>query len=280
MVIAPQTDIIILKVPLTLDNKNQITFSNKEAQYNYFYNLPKLEYENCTYQRKDDVIRFEGNFEQLISYNYCMYKNKAYGNKWFYAFIVGMKYKGNSTTYIKIKTDVYQTWQFDLVFKSSFVEREMINVSEDIPGNNLLPEGLETGEYKIGGTAEIDGLEPAYIVAYGSKEDFGYKYNGIYSGILFYAFTDSDQLRAWITNLAVFNPERIEWIMSIFTVPKLAFYPVEQYSHPIDNDFKATPRPVNLVSTPTNLDGYVPKNQKLRTYPYMYIGFNPSRWYW
>lgn len=134
MVIAPETNIILLKVPLTLDNKNQLTFHSKTDQYNYFYNLSdKLEYNECTYLRKDDVIRWEGNYEQLLSYNYCMYQNKSYGNKWFYAFITNMEYKTNSTTYIKIKTDIYQTWQFDIIFKHSFVEREMINVSEDIP---------------------------------------------------------------------------------------------------------------------------------------------------
>lgn len=30
-----------------------------------------------------------------------------------------------------------------------------------------------------------------------------------------------------------------------------------------------------LVSIPSSLDGYTPKNQKLRTYPYLYLGFNP-----
>lgn len=30
-----------------------------------------------------------------------------------------------------------------------------------------------------------------------------------------------------------------------------------------------------LVSTPSSLDGYTPRNQKLRTYPYLYLGFNP-----
>lgn len=41
------------------------------------------------------------------------------------------------------------------------------------------------------------------------------------------------------------------------------------------SDFKATPVTKTLVSTPNNLDGYTPRNQKLRTYPYMYVGFNP-----
>ena len=33
-------------------------------------------------------------------------------------------------------------------------------------GANLIPEGLETGEFKVGGTAEFDELKPVYIVAY------------------------------------------------------------------------------------------------------------------
>lgn len=62
-----------------------------------------------------------------------MYQNENYSNKWFYAFIDGMKYINDSMTEISISTDVWQTWQFDLEFMESFVEREMINVSDDIP---------------------------------------------------------------------------------------------------------------------------------------------------
>lgn len=31
-----------------------------------------------------------------------------------------------------------------------------------------------------------------------------------------------------------------------------------------------------LIATPSSLDGYMPRNQKLRTYPYVYLGFNPA----
>lgn len=48
------------------------------------------------------------------------------------------------------------------------------------------------------------------------------------------------------------------------------------YCTPIEQNFMQSPIFKTLVSTPNNLDGYVPKNQKLRTYPYMYLGFNPS----
>lgn len=180
MTITPQSEIRVVKVPLTISNKHQITFANKDAQYNYFNSLTHLTMENATYQRKDDRIYFDDKFDTIVNYNYVMYKNNGFSDKWFYAFITDIRYENNETTSISIATDVFQTWQFDIVYWQSFVEREMCAVSEDYPGSNLLPESLETGEYKVGGTAEIDDLEPWYIVAY-ADDTFGFKYNGIYS---------------------------------------------------------------------------------------------------
>ena len=83
-----------------------------------------------------------------------MYQNDNYSDKWFYAYITGMEYINDNMTRISIATDVFQTWQFDLIYKASYVEREMIDVSSDVPGANLNPENLESGEYKIGGFAD------------------------------------------------------------------------------------------------------------------------------
>lgn len=133
MSISPQTDIRIVKSPLTLSNKHQMTFENLQAQEDYFLSLPYVEDTNASYQRKDGVIRFNRHIDSIISYNYCMYKNENYSNKWFYAFITGMRYLNDGTTEIAIVTDVFQTWQFDLIYKLSFVEREIIPVADDIP---------------------------------------------------------------------------------------------------------------------------------------------------
>ena len=62
-VITPTTDVYLLKVPLEINDTNQLTFSNATAQHNYFNSLPKLEVHDFTYQRKDGVIRFAGEFE-------------------------------------------------------------------------------------------------------------------------------------------------------------------------------------------------------------------------
>ena len=133
MAITPHTNIRLLKTAIELDNKNQLTFANPTAQFNYFDSQQYIEVENCSYQRKDNVIRFPAHIDSIINYNYVMYHNDNYSTRWFYAFIVGMEYLNDNMTLIKISTDVFQTWQFDIAFKQCFVEREMINVADDIP---------------------------------------------------------------------------------------------------------------------------------------------------
>lgn len=294
MAITPNTNIFLIKNPLTMDNKNQLTFENKEKQFEYFNSLPKLEISNCTYQRKNNSIRYPALLDDILEYNYVMYQNENYSDKWFYAFITNMNYVNNNMTEIFIDTDVWQTWQFDINFKESFIEREMINVADDISGANLMPEGLETGEFKVGGTAEIDGLEPVAIIAYTRNpyEDgltdtkphgYGTVLNGIPSG-LYYCICSFDLLYGALDNIS--SKGFSDSIMTIFSVP--AFSLVGFNGWTIDDivgssiiwwvasNVNAPKFRKQLNSTPNNLDGYIPRNQKLRTYPYLYLGFNPS----
>lgn len=166
MAVTPDTELRLISVPIGIDNKNQLTFTNEQAQTNYFLSLPHVEFNEISYQRKDSIVRLGVHIDDIINFNYVMYKNNNYTDKWFYAFITGMEYDTDYMTKVYITTDVFQTWQFLLQFKQSFIEREMIAVSEDTPGANLLPEGLEIGEVKVNGTAEFDDLEMVSIIAY------------------------------------------------------------------------------------------------------------------
>ena len=149
-VITPNTDLYLLKVPLEIDSVNQLTFSNATAQFNYFNSLPKLAVDDFTYQRKDGTIRFSANFDEIVTYNYVMYRNTEYSNKWFYAYITDIEYLNDSVSAVAIKTDVWQTWQFDLNYKRTFVEREHVN--DDTIGLHTVPENLDLGEYQINAT--------------------------------------------------------------------------------------------------------------------------------
>lgn len=294
MAITPQTEIRLLKLPLSIDNKNQLTFNNKNEQFNYFNSLDYIDVLNSSYQRKDNIIRFPVHIDTIINYDYCMYKNDNYSDKWFYAFITNMRYVNDNMTEITIATDVWQTWQFDLIFKESFIEREMLSVAEDVPGANLIPEGLETGEFKVGGTAEFDELQPIAIIAYtrNPKEDGfteqippssqGVIANGIPNGMYFW-IVSFDYLQGALYTIN--NAGHGDAILTVFTVPAFALIGFNDWTlqNILDGvswwfvgDFKANPITKTLISTPSQLDGYTPRNQKLRTYPYMYLGFNPT----
>ena len=155
-VITPNTDLYLLKVPLEINDINQLDFSNATAQYNYFNSLPKIAVDDFTYQRKDNTIRFPAQYDEIITYNYCMYRNTEYSDKWFYAFITNMEYVNDNMTMITIKSDVWQCWQFDLNYKACLIEREHTN--DDTIGSNLLPENLELGEFVANGATRNFGL--------------------------------------------------------------------------------------------------------------------------
>lgn len=296
MVITPQTDVYLLKVPLEIDEVNQLTFANKTTQFNYFNSLPKLPADNFTYQRKDEVIRFPAHFDDLINYNYVMYRNEAYSNKWFYAFITGMSYLNDNVTAISIKTDVFQTWQFDLTYHSMFIEREHVN--DDTIGSHTIDEGLELGDYVINTSTTLKpsltvkdyqnntilGLKyPIFFqvseLASGisiASSQFDNGYNGVFSGLKYFAVTSYSAARSIISRydsqgkadaiIAIFLAP-VEFLQGAFTFGELGF----NIYVPQD-----TGRPSNLINTttinrPSTVNGYAPKNNKLFCYPFSYV---------
>lgn len=296
MAITPDTNLRLIKSPLELDYKNQLTFSTKNAQETYFKSLPYLEIEDISYQRKDNYIRYPGHIDSLLGYNYCMYQNNNYSDKWFYAFIIDMKYYNDGTTYIFIATDVFQTWQFDLVWKQSFVEREMINVNEDTPGANLLVEDLETGDYVENASASINGINHVYVLAY-SRDPIADGYttgSSIYNGCiinhiangLWYCICSAGDLLGLLKQISIDGHDSN--VIDIFTVPALAVYGLTGVSDETLNNiessfqswitgiFNSNGKELSLTGVHSSLNGYTPRNQKLKTYPYTYLGFNPS----
>ena len=149
--IDPSSTITLCKTPLEADQNNQLTFATASAQESYFSGLTgNLTFTEYTYVRENDSINLEIPYDQCISYNYLYYKNSNFSNKYFYCFITDYQYVNENTTKVFIKTDVYQTWMFQLVYKKCFVERE--HVANDTKGLHTIPEGLEIGDMVTNGT--------------------------------------------------------------------------------------------------------------------------------
>ena len=286
--ITPQTELRLIKCPIESDNNNQITFSNETAQNTYFRSLPHEEVDNFTYQRKDGVIRYPAHIDSILEYNYVMYKNEAYSDKWFYAFITGMEYVNDNMTYITIKTDVYQTWQFQMVWKKSFIERE--HVDDDTIGKHTLPERLETGDYVTDEVITLFSGNSTYICiscsdvpdALGKRTTL--YYNGVFSGTETFLFRDYQAAANFIKSMDKDSKDLSTAIVSIYLAPTNLFSGLTLSWQVVtinNTTFEYSRIPVssasNVLQTSTNItpastiNGYTPKNNKLKVFPYSYF---------
>ena len=294
MVVTPDTNIRIIKCPIKLDESNQLTFSNATDQYNYFTSLPYLVEAELTYQRKDGVIRFrtgENNvqFEDLLQYNYVMYQNTSYDSKWFYAYVTDIKYVNDGMSEMTIETDVFQTWQFEIQYMNSFIERE--HVSDDTVGAHTIPEGLETGDYVCNTVGNLaNNLKSCYVAAMTTVipdgltvNTFHTRYGGVFCGGCMLVF--QDWLSACNFTRAYDLVNKPEAITAMFMIPMSLVGAVTwttcgmtEGSHTINFSCAVVPYTDSetvlantSVSLQTTLNGYSPKNNKMLTFPYNYF---------
>lgn len=300
-VIAPQTDLYLLKSPLTM-NSNTLSFSNATDQANYFLSLNKISVDDFTYQRHGRTIRFPAEYDKVVNYNYVMYKNTAYSNKWFYAFITHMQYINDNMTLISIATDVYQTWQFDFSMRRCFVERE--HVSDDAIGANTIPEGLEYGDYicqdlqnwdYTGISSSTSSALSAYVCM-GVTEKFDTFKNvemvdkfpdtmncqgGVVGGLTWFAVPNTYVEINQLISLYQENSKG-DAIINLFILPTSYINAVglngihykyrseERVCFILKDTYKAVDMGDKFSNAPTNLAGYTPRNKKLLCYPYCY----------
>lgn len=307
--VAPGTDIWLIKTDIEMDNQNQVKFNTWDDQIAYFNSCPKLFLDNATYQRKEGVIRYPNNgipYDELIRYNYCMYRNESYTNKTFFAYIKNMRYVNDGMTEIEIETDVFQTWQFDIKYKKCFTERE--HVRDDTFGLHTVPEGLQTGEYMYQQVADRysyrswqeDKDDMFCIVVATGDTGFDHSgwgeartYNGVANGFWYIAFPDSLDLANWIlamqqlpsdktdaiyTMFMCYNQiagidrtsyEDVTWRGNTFKVaPVKTTYSFGDYIEPsyMDEKWLCDPRIVGK--------NYKPLNNKVLCYPYRFINIS------
>lgn len=302
MVITPQTDLYLLKVPLEISNDNQLTFTNKQAQLSYFMSLPRLDGDGkFTYQRKDGVIRFGALIDDILEYNYVIYRNTAYSDKWFYAYITRMEYSSDQVTNIYIKTDVWQTWQFDLTYKPVLIDREHQNT--DVAGDNLLPEGLELGDFVINGSTSNFGASNSFVtvIEVSQIENEGSDATLHYSWVDQSTHNETPVINDIIrgtTPLIVSGANDVKTMRDVYDLAGLSDSIINVYMLPsglIGTTYQiglvaqrgATARTAyalvpadktgtfsltsKTITRPTTIDSYTPHNKKLLTAPYCYF---------
>ena len=133
-------------IPCDPTYQNVLHFDSLAEQIEYFSNiLPVATYTDFNFIDNTKALRVKRNIENCYNINYVAYQNKTFGNKWFYAFVTDMEYASPESTLIYLEEDVWATWQFNVDFHKSFIEREC--VSDDTIGLHTVEENVKLGDY-------------------------------------------------------------------------------------------------------------------------------------
>ena len=147
--IAPNSTIRFHK-NIVLDDTYDHTyyFDTIAAQNTFFSDSTKVlfQLDNYSYQRHtSNSLRIARPAEDVMNCSYISFKNSAFEDKWFYAFLTNYEYVNNSTTIIYYEIDVMQTFMFDIEWKQCYIERQH-TITDNI-GDNTIEENLPIGEY-------------------------------------------------------------------------------------------------------------------------------------
>ena len=288
--IEPNSEIRVLKnVPLTPDYKDTLYFDSVNEQLSYFISKTAAYYTNQSYVRLEQgLIRLDIKADDLYSASYLMYRNTSYGSKWFYAFINSIEYVNDNCTLISFTIDDLQTWYFDYDTPPCLVER--CHSYKDGIGDNIAPEPVDPGDMVPNGQIAMHEYHPkastlnkpvlcvSFIDPEGSA-DKGHLINNIFTTGEIYTFdmsTDAGVSAAveWLSDI---SEQYFDSIVGMWMIPGWAvtrnwafdWQPNsrtgEQYTHQLP-----------LIAPGTQLDGYVPKNNKLYTYPFNLLQINAA----
>ena len=284
--IAPNTTIYAINVNLNINGEDTILFSTLDQQRQYFYDRKITILTQYSYQREHKnrlkVTDPDGTIDKC---NYLMFVNESYENKRMYAFITDINWINNETCEIVYQMDYIQTFLFDIYNRNAganhlptcWVERQH-SVTDNI-GDNIMPENIALGEYVYGGNHKCrpyqkEAQDISCILLYevdNNQQTGGNAFDGVYSSCKITAFSNDSTGRLALQNQInthSANPEEILAIvmsnyMYLNMTPQTGAQPVS-VSHQAVENYVLVP---TALSSQT-FDGYVPKNNKLFTYPY------------
>ena len=273
--ITPNTTVSLMwNVPLDADYEHTIYFDDPDKQTTYFNGLVKKRIASQSYQRAAiDAIRVEATMQEIYNCNYLAFINASHENKTYYAFITNVAYVNEHTCLVRYSIDVLQTWMFSYHIGPSFIERQ--HAMADTPGDNLVPEDVELGEYVVSGARELDALKNlAIVMAATVKVDGGNVIEatgningGVYSG-LYYSWYPANSSGAALLSQhieLITTAGKSDGIVAVFMCP------VFSVGYFDEKPSAQVPTADIPITKPNTLGGYTPKNKKLLTAPYNYL---------
>ena len=224
--------------------------------------------DDYSFIRSNNSIMTGFTYAQCLQANYIAFQNSDYSNKWFFAWIDDVIFKGNETTEIKYTVDAWSTWfSYWTKNKSCYVIRQHIN--DDTVGSNTKPEPVNLGpSYVVEQEIQLDYSDNMSVGVLVSKNADGSSIplvnnikNKIYNGLILVDYNIPENLTDLNNEVKTYIDAGAEnYVSRIFQFPRVlknATNNIYEDNNEIDDD--------------GTLDGYTPKNKKLLCYPYRQI---------
>ena len=274
--IVPNAEVYLLKdVKITPTYTDTIFFATKAAQTTYFTNASKrvATLTAQSYQRHSrGWLKVGLPIGTVAQANYMMFKNTAFENKWFYAFITDWEYLNNGNTLISFMIDDIQTWFFDCTLGDCFVDRE--HTMDDTVGSNRIPEPVGSDRVMMSERWACSDMSNYSVIVQASQQNRGqefetdYFHQGMFNGLAIWVEdcndgTDASVIASGLNNMVGDgsyddNATMQQQVVSVlqfpsrFTIDGMRPYSVTE----------------GAFSRNGNLNGYTPKNKKLLTAPF------------
>lgn len=300
--IAPNSDVWICRgVPL--DSRSKYTYrpSSKNAQFEAFnaYSVYTLNAQSYI-RHSNNTIRVALAPDLLLTCNYMMFRNTSFGSKIFYAFITDVEYVNNETSLITYSIDNIQTYFFDVSFNASYIEREH-SITDNI-GDSITPEPVITSGQEVISKYQslADGLTAGVFTVIVTSHSL---INPVVTDYIFQTATQGNFSGACLAgayNVCNVVPSSLQdfynvvnnyirvagenGILAIYLIPRLAYTGDEWDA---DHPWLAPNVGINAIPTvytqtvpkpavTDTLGGYLPKNNKMYTYPFCFFRLNNS----
>lgn len=286
--------------------QHTVTFANVTLQTNAFISALGNEnyYTQLLFIRTDQgKVTIQNYAPSIFNCNYLMYRN-ADDNKFYYAFVVQVVYVNENVCDVYFEIDALQTYMFDYKRNACMVLREHTN--DDTIGANIMDEPVGTGELKAFDVISLEhngypneynmvALDQYTAFMYTGDDPYG---KDLYPGIIDGCFTGgsvyyspmpvdenwdnpyTDGVKNWLNEA---NDGHAGGIVSVFLYPMALCQdlgtaaeatPVNLFEiyNPLGvTTYYSQKKSFGVPRNESSLDGYVPRNNKLFTYPYTFL---------
>lgn len=273
-----RNSIIYLAKNIKLDKDYRTVLKYSETNMiNLVTNQNNLVYSSNDYSfiRDTGTIQVKASYSTVCQANYMAFQNQDYSNKWFFAFIDEIVYKGDLCTEIRYTIDVWSTWYSYWSPQACFVVRE--HVTNDSVGLHTVPENLELGDFiSCWLQPSFSDLgDTCFVVATTEQVTSSYSLSqvSIPMGLYYYGFTSEQGVLDFIKLQD--QQGRGNVVNSVFIALK-SFFDSWSTMSGVDGEISAS---ISFEYTTQAVishvdylaDKYYPHNNKLLCYPYSFL---------